>query len=399
MITLGLSLFSIPPIAICRQTLPPKVIENRENPKYPGRDAPELTFKQELSIPLEGGLYSFDVDDAGNMYLLDILGATVSVYDKSGKIISKFGKKGQGPGEFGNPICLALSKNSRIHVLDRSRKTVQLFDLKGNPLDHQLLDSVGVLNSLSFDSGGSVYIQHMLAGAALKEGKRLGPQALGLSYLSKFDSRFDKVMNVDTWEESFHRKSPGGEVLYVLYHDVFCYQIGSDDSLYYGNSSAYVIHQITPQGQITRIIRKKAKRIPTAQKDLTNILEEHPDLEQAKDALRMSDTKPLFADFHILENIGLLVGTYEDEWNDKGVLLCDLFDQNGVYIARVTAPRYYIWSQLGVDAEKRNRLFKNGKCYSIVSVEKGEALALVRHSFELRWPGEKPPGLSYQVPR
>lgn len=399
MVTLGLSLFGFMARAICQQTVPPKVVENPEKPKYSGKDAPELIFKQELSIPLEGGLYSFDVDDAGNIYLLDIFGAIVTVYDKDGKIIAKFGKKGQGPGEFGNPVCLALSKNKRIHVLDRSTKTVQIFDLNGNPLDHQLLGSVGVLNSLSFDSAGSAYIQHMLTRAALREGKRLGPQALGLSCLSRFDSRFNKVADVYTWEDSFRRRSPDRDVLYVLYHDVFCYQLDSDDSLYYGHSSAYEIRQMTLQGQVTRIIKKKAKRIPTVHKDFTCILEEHPDLEQAKDLIRMSDSKPLFADFHILENIGLLVGTYEDEWNEDGVLLCDLFDQNGVYVARITAPRYYLWSQHGVDWEKRNRLFKNGKCYSIVAVEKGEALALVRHSFELRWPLEKRPKLSDQGPR
>ena len=393
-VSFGLSFFATPPSAICGQTLTPKAIENLENPKYSGKDAPELIFKQELSIPLKGGLYSFDVDDAGNIYLLDIFGAIVTVYDKDGKIISKFGKKGQGPGEFGNPVCLALSKNNRIHILDRSRKTIQIFDPNGNPLDHRLLSSVGVLNSLSFDSAGSVYVQHMLARAALKEGKRLGPQALGLSCLSKFDSRFDKVMDIDAWEDSFRRKLSSGGVLYVLYHDVFYYQIGSDDTLYCGHSSAYEIRQMTPQGQVTRIIKKKSKRIPTVQKDFTRILEEHPDLEQAKDSIRMSDTKPLFADFHILENIGLLVGTYEDEWNDKEVLSCDLFDQKGAYLARVTAPRYYLWSQHAVDWEKRNRLFKNGKCYSIAAVEKGEALALVRHAFELKWPQEMPPRLS-----
>lgn len=389
MFNLSLNLFGIAPSVICVQTAPPKIIENPEKPKYSGKDAPELIFRQELSIPLEGGLYSFDVDDAGNIYLLDIFGAIVTVYDMGGKIISKFGKKGQGPGEFGNPVCLALSKNKRIHVLDRSRKTIQVFDPNGNPLDHRLLSSVGVLNSLIFDSAGSLYIQHMLARAALGEGKRLGLQALGLSCFSKFDSKFAKVMDIDTWEESFRRKLSSREVLYVLYHDVFCYQVNSDDSLYYGHSSKYEIRQITPQGQVTRIIRKRTNRIPTAQEDLANILEEYPDLRQAKDSLIMSDTKPLFADFHVLKNIGLLVGTYEDEWNDKGVLSCDLFDQNSVYIARVTAPRYYLWSQHGVDAEKRSRLFKNGKCYSVVPVEKGEALALVLHSFELRWPQEK----------
>src|SRR4030042_1978064 len=91
-VSFGLSFFATPPSAICGQTLTPKAIENLENPKYSGKDAPELIFKQELSIPLEGGLNSFDVDDAGKIYLLDIFGAIVSVYDKDGKIISNFGK-------------------------------------------------------------------------------------------------------------------------------------------------------------------------------------------------------------------------------------------------------------------------------------------------------------------
>lgn len=371
------------------QAKAPAIIENPEIPKYSGRDAPELVFKQELSIPLEGALYSFDVDEAGNIYLLDILGSTVYAYDKEGKFINKIGAKGQGPGEFGNPICLALSIKNRIHVLDRSRKTLQIFDLNGHPLDHQLLSSVGVLNSLSFDSSGSVYIQHMLGKAALEDKKRLKPEIMGMSCLSKFDSRFDKVMDVEIWEDSFRRRSPGGEVLSILYHDIFYYQVAFDDSLYYGNSSRYEIHKMTPQGRVTRIVKKKAKRIPSAEKDLANILEDYPDLKQAKDSLRISPAKPFFADFHVLDNVGLLVTTYADEWNDRGFLFCDLFDRNGVYIAVVKVPRYYVWSQHAVEFEKRNRIFKNDKCYSIVSVENGEALALVRHSVELKWPQAK----------
>lgn len=371
------------------QTKAPAIIDNPETPKYSGRNAPELIIKQDMSIPLESSLYSFDVDDAGNIYLLDILGATVSIYDKDGKLIYNFGKKGQGPGEFGNPVCLALSKNNRIHILDRSRKTVQTFDFKGNPRDHQLLGSVGILNSLSFDSRGSVYIQHRLSKAALKDEKRLKPEVMGMSFLSKFDSKFEKVMDIDEWEDSFRRKSRTGEVLSMLYHDIFYYQITSDDCLYYGNSSRYEIYQMTPQGRVTRIVRKKAKRIPAVEKDLVKILEDYPDLKQAKDSLRISSAKPFFADFHVLDNIGLLVTTYKDEWNDEGILFCDLFDQRGVYIAMVKVPRYYSWSQHNVEFEKRNRIFKNDKCYSIMPIEKGEALALVRHSVELKWPRAK----------
>ena len=104
----------------------------------------------------------------------------------------------------------------------------------------------------------------------------------------------------------------------------------------------------------------------------------------------MSKTKPFFLDFHVLDKIGLLVGTYEDEWNEKGILSCDLFDQDGLYIAKVKVPRYYCLKDQDNFSEQRNRLFKNGRCYSLVYNEKDEVLELVRHSVELKWPKSKP---------
>jgi hypothetical protein len=104
----------------------------------------------------------------------------------------------------------------------------------------------------------------------------------------------------------------------------------------------------------------------------------------------MSKTKPFFLDFHILDRIGLLVGTYEDEWNDQGTLSCDLFDQDGFFIAKIKVPRYYYSKDQDNISEQRNRLFKNGRCYSLVYNEKDEALELVRHSVELKWPQPKP---------
>jgi hypothetical protein len=92
-------LFSSLQLTLLAQVSAPDVIENPENPRYSRKDAPELLFKQELSIPLEGRRYSFDVDDAGRIYLLDTRAANIAVYDKSGKKVIAFGKKGQGPGE------------------------------------------------------------------------------------------------------------------------------------------------------------------------------------------------------------------------------------------------------------------------------------------------------------
>lgn len=108
--------------------------------------------------------------------------------------------------------------------------------------------------------------------------------------------------------------------------------------------------------------------------------------ERTEGDQEISKTKPYFVDFHVLDNIGLLVGTFENEWNTNGTMTCDLFDLDGAYIAKVTAPHYYYLRDQDSISEQRNRLFKGGRCYSIIYNDKRDTLELVRHSVELKWP-------------
>jgi hypothetical protein len=379
-IALGLGLFIQNHYLLSAQAPAAIIIENSETPKYSGKTAPRLVLKQELSIPLVGRRYSFDVDDEGTIYLLESLESRISVYANDGKLIAQFGRKGQGPGEFDNSVYLAVSKAKKIFVLDRARKAIQLFDLKGNPLEQRQLSSMGAMNSLKIDSQGSAYIQDMRNLFAIQDEERIRRGLTGLSRLAKFNSRFEKVRDVETWDNRFGKRITG-EYYPVLYHDVFYYQVAEDDCLYIGDSSRYEIRQLTSEGPVKKIIRKKANRIRTTNEDRANYLQDFPELKEAK----MAEMKPFFLDFHVLDKIGLLVGTYEDEWNGQGVLLCDLFDQGGVYVARVEVPGYYYSKDQDLISEQRNRMFKNGCSYSIIYDEKNGALELVRHSVELKW--------------
>jgi hypothetical protein len=377
----GLCLINPDHASLFCQAKIPKIVENPENPKYSGKDAPELIFQKELAIPLIGRRYSFDVDEEGNIYLLESLQSVISVYDKYGKLASQFGKKGQGPGEFENSAYLAVSKDKRIHVIDRPRKAIQIFDNGGKWLEQQRLPDIGMMNNLRFDSRGSVYIQDMRNLFALNDEERIRRGVAGLSRLSKFNSGFEKIRDVEIWDNLFVRRVREG-YSYVFYHDIFYYQVDGEDRLYYGDSSKYEVFQITPDGQPSIVIRKKAKRIPTTEHDRANFLRDFPELKQATE---MAETKPFFLDFHVLDGIGLLVGTYGDEWKEGRAILCDLFDREGTYIAQVRVPRYYSKDQDAI-SEQRNRLFKNGCCYSIIYNKKEDSLELVRHSVELIWP-------------
>ena len=357
------------------QALDLQIVENQEVPKYSGRGAPGLLFAQELSIPLEGRRYSFDVDDEGNIYLLDTREASVSVYDKSGKTLAQFGRKGQGPGEFENPVYLAVSKEKKIHIVDRTRRRILVFNNRGILQGHQDLSSMGQMASLVFDSRNFAYITDNRNLFALKDDERIKRGVTALGRLRIFDDRFEKWTDVETWDNLFMKRDLKGGAVPLLYHDIFYYQIDREDHLYIGHSSRYEIRRLSLDGKVERIIGKRARRIPTTKKDRTSNLEKYPDL---KDSV-MAEAKPFFLDFHVIDKIGLLVGTYEEEWNERRTLVCDLFDPDGVYIAKVEIPRYYTKDH-DILSEQRNRLFKNGYCYSIVYNDKLDSLELVRHS-------------------
>src|SRR5262245_47523511 len=60
--------------------------------------------------------------------------ARIVKFDKDGKFITEWGKKGKGPGEFDVPHNLAMDSAGRLFVADRSNNRIQVFDQDGKYL-------------------------------------------------------------------------------------------------------------------------------------------------------------------------------------------------------------------------------------------------------------------------
>src|SRR5579871_1374028 len=60
--------------------------------------------------------------------------ARIVKFDKDGKYIKEWGKKGSGPGEFDTPHRLAMDSAGRLFVADRSNNRIQVFDQDGKYL-------------------------------------------------------------------------------------------------------------------------------------------------------------------------------------------------------------------------------------------------------------------------
>jgi sugar lactone lactonase YvrE len=61
--------------------------------------------------------------------------ARVLKFDRTGKLIKQWGKKGTGPGEFDQPHALAMDSQGRLFVGDRGNNRIQIFDQEGQLLD------------------------------------------------------------------------------------------------------------------------------------------------------------------------------------------------------------------------------------------------------------------------
>ncbi len=61
--------------------------------------------------------------------------ARVLKFDRTGKLLTQWGRKGTATGEFDQPHALAMDSQNRLFVADRGNNRIQIFDVNGKHLD------------------------------------------------------------------------------------------------------------------------------------------------------------------------------------------------------------------------------------------------------------------------
>ncbi len=92
-----------------------------------------------------GGTDEFNAPSAtlvapnGDIFVADGHGgntnARIVKFDKTGKFIKTWGKKGSAPGEIDGPHTLAMDSRGRLFLGDRGNNRIQIFDQDGNFID------------------------------------------------------------------------------------------------------------------------------------------------------------------------------------------------------------------------------------------------------------------------
>lgn len=153
--------------------------------RYPGLEGPALRGAID-TVALIGGalvdddLYQFNQvsglglvgDAAGNLYVLDRMGSRVLKYDSRGRFRGRFGRSGNGPGELGSPIALALGPGDSIWVADMGNWRFVIYPQDG-----------GEARTLSFAGGPAVPTMGFTfrAGGVLHDFRQMRFMRLGAS--------------------------------------------------------------------------------------------------------------------------------------------------------------------------------------------------------------------------
>ncbi|MCK4825914.1 6-bladed beta-propeller, partial [bacterium] len=141
------------------------VITVIKNPKEPMYDEDVFSLVEELSIGETEGrknymfsmIVSIDVDEEGNIYVLDIKETHIKVFNSDGRLIRIIGRKGQGPGEFQRPFTIQITAKNEIVIFDPMPLKLLFFSSEGEYkksisieklFDPPILDSEGNILSL-----------------------------------------------------------------------------------------------------------------------------------------------------------------------------------------------------------------------------------------------------------
>lgn len=71
-------------------------------------------------------------DAAGNIFVADGAGnARIAKFDKDGKFVKSWGKRGNAPGEFANVLSIAVDAQGNVYAGDGGNSRIQVFDNNG----------------------------------------------------------------------------------------------------------------------------------------------------------------------------------------------------------------------------------------------------------------------------
>ena len=301
-----------------------------KNPKEPMYDEDVFNLEEELTIGERYGReeYMFSrlsqlvINDQGDIYALDILENHIKIFNKYGKYLKTFGRRGQGPGEIsGLPSYFTLSKQNELIVVDSSG--ISFFSLEGDFLRKIAASQFGSrVQIFNTNRNSNVYIYSRNSVNRDFELKKFDSK---LNFLKKIEfSSTQGVQNI--------RKNGWNPFFPVL----FC-EFTEDDRIICGRNDKYEIRVYNNKVELEMRILKEYDPRKISQEDIEDYLEGFSPREIKE--MNLPTYLPPFKYIESDEDGRIYISTFERSKN-MNEFYYDVFNKKGMYLAKITLPSY-----------------------------------------------------------
>jgi len=336
-----------------------------KNPREPIYKEPVLELQEDLIVKgtedaeeqMFQNIITLGVNEQGDIYILDEQAGNIKIFDQNGRFLKTIGKKGQGPGEFGMPISLAIMPSQNIIVNDMGQRKILFFDKEGNYLRQFSIADKFLFFGPMVTSTGDLIASHTI------------PQDRPVTVLKKFNQELEPLL---TFTSIPVDKPPAVNIFVARSLSSLRWALTDKDEIIWGDikNPEYELYVHNQDGTLTKKITKNYDPLPITAEDKDNLMEETFGQSQTRDQwdVRFPDNYPPYTGFSIDDRGHFLVRRYEKQENKQGGLV-DIFDSEGRYMAKIRL--------------KMNPLiFKKDHMYTIEENEEG--FKVVKR-YKIRW--------------
>lgn len=297
-----------------------------KNPKEPiaGDEAVRLETELALGGAKSEGEYLFSiindiaVDDEERIYVLDSKEAHIKIFDKTGKYIKTFGKKGQGPGEMSRPSSIEITPQNEIAVNDSSARKIHFFTLEGDFIRAISQADRAFFSNPKVDEDGNITASYMIMDEEVTYVlKKFTPQLKDL--LPIFSTKVAKYPTIDPFFPQ-------------------CYwDIMEGNKLVWGFADKYELHVLDSEGKLVKKIIKEYNPVKITEEEKEKVIEERfGGSENIDPAIKLTwnENHNAFMYLCIDDEGRIFVRTYEKAAG-RDEFYYDVFDPDGKYLAQI----------------------------------------------------------------
>lgn len=303
-------------------------------------DDPELSFSG-MDLP-------FVVDDSGLIYALDMGAGCVKVFDDSGQLINKFGKKGQGPGEFSMPSGIQITPEGNLMIEDVTNRRLSYYSFQGEHIKDVSTATKLAMVRVLISKQGNMFGMQMGMPDDLNEGK--------LYYeFNMLDKELNSLFTLAKIE--FSIPIPGSGNKMNIMEMTAPYQFDSKGNILFSRNQDYEIKVFNTVGKNIRTIKKDFNPIKITQEDIDEMLERIPSNAggvNTREMIEFPKNFPPLQNFVLDELDRIYARTYVKGKNEEEYVV-DIFDAQGLFISQlVTKADFRVWEKNKVYSVEEN---------------------------------------------